>query len=324
MEQTNYLDSAENTITTEDFSQSLMDNIFSGKGSFSDDNDDIKSKVTTKDDVDEVDYEFKNEHGAEYDPSTDGVIDPLDDVSDLMPTDYIEANELADFVAVNGERVEREVIEKALNAYGGVKEWGNNLNSHFEELDALEENINKMYSLANSEINVYIEQLEGVVNNDRYDAVKRMEAYKQLQAYQAQKAGIEKSYSENFDGIKARKASAEQLKGQTVSNELVAMGWKQNDFQTTANFMISNDIRLAAKDVSSSLMIALKKAALYDAGKNKLKEETKSNVQKAITGTAQRKSNVVAPEDSRRKAKAAQMAKDGTLSSKDAFEFLID
>lgn len=324
-----------NAITTEAFASFLTEqeqkqqkaydetvlNIFDGKGGFEDEED-----FKPRNDNDNVDFDFKNEFGEAFDPNTDDVspFGDEDDASDLIPTDYIEADELSDYTVINGEKVEREVVERALNAYSGVKEWGNQLNEHFDELDALEENINKMYSLANSEINMYIEQLEEVVNNDRYDAVKRVDALKQLNAYKAQKAGIEKAYSENYEGVIARKAHAEQLKGQTVRNELLAMGWKNPDFETTANFMIQNGIRLSAKDVSSSLMVALKKAAMYDADKNKLKEETKSNVQKAITGQPQRKSNVVSPEDVREKARAAKAAKEGKLKQEDMFKYLED
>lgn len=314
---------AQTQISTEDFSQALMDNIFGNGAGFSDEEGFTAPKDTANEEASELfDYSGTDAAGIDEDAITEAL--KADGIDDLIPTDFVEANELADFVAVNGERVEREVIEKALNAYSGYSEWGKNVNTHFEELDELEENISKMYQLSNSEINMYVEQLEGIVNNDKYDAVKRMEAYNELAKYKGQKAQIEKAYSENYAELQRKKANAEMLKGQAVSNELAAMGWKAQDFETTANFMIQNNIRLGAKDVSSSLMIALKKAALYDAGNTKLKEETKSNVQKAITGQAQRPSKAITPEDTRRKAKAAQMMKDGTLSTRDAFEFLTD
>lgn len=316
----------DNAISTEDFAK-----IFAGEAHFPDDViTDHNGHVTeARDLVDDVsDLSFKNDMGEEIDFNDIYEPNDLDDLSDVTESEINDllpdAAELPEYVSFEGERVDREKVEKALTAYKGFAEWGNQVNEHFEELDALEEKLNRLNSMAYSEISGYINELQSVVDNDRIDSVKRMDAYKQIQAYKAQQAGIEKEYSESHAMLQARKANAERLKGNAVSNELTAMGWKANDFETVGKYMLANNIRMGAKDASSSLMVALKKAAMYDAKNTEAKDEMKSSVQRAITGAPARASKTITPDNNRRRAKAERMLKEGTLTPQQMFSELID
>lgn len=306
-----------NAVSTEDFYD-----MFSGKASFADEAPVANNPVDNIEDLQDMKI-FNDESGNMEQIDFDNIIDdPFNDLSDTSVD--LPADELADWVAVNGVKVEREEIEKALNAYSGVKEWGEQVNQHFEELDAFQEGLDRLYSISHSEINGYIEQLQNTVDNPRIDPASRMEAYNELVKYKNQQAAIEAQYKESHASLQARKASAERLKGNAIGNELRAMGWKPEDYELAGKFMQENGIVLAAKDASSSLMVAIRKAALYDAEKNKLKEEARSNTAKAITGTATRSSKAITPVDEARKNKARQMANEGTLTKDDMFKYLID
>lgn len=255
---------------------------------------------------------------------TSNVLDEYSDEDVDNAADLMKGEALADFVSIAGANYEREHVERAVEAYAGVKAWSDDVNAHFEELDAFEMKLNQLEGIAHAELNSYISQLEDVINNERVDPVQRMEAYKEMQKYQRQQAEFNAGYSESYNALQARKQNAERLKGKAVTNELVSIGWKEKDFVTASQFMRENNIVIPAISASKELMIALKKAAMFDAKQKGLETDSASSVQRAITGAPARKSNVITPEDTRLKARARKALDDGKLGTKEMFDFLVN
>lgn len=314
----------ENAVSTADF----YDFTFPADGKFTDDvNTDHNGFETKATEAKPVEDDVKDLFDYSGTDADDTAINPLDEYSDEeldTATDLMQGEALGDFVSIGGANYEREHVERAVEAYAGVKAWSEDVNAHFEELDAFEMQLNQLEGIAHAELNSYISQLEDVINNERVDPVQRMEAYKEMQKYQRQQAEFNKGYTESYNALQARKQNAERLKGKAVTNELVSIGWKEKDFITASQFMRENNIVIPAISASKELMIALKKAAMFDAKQKGVEAESISSVQRAITGAPARKSNVITPDDVRMKARARKALDEGKIGTREMFDFLIN
>lgn len=315
---------AQTEMSTVDFSK-----MFSGEMNFADEAPLAAENI--KDDMDGFKQSVLNEDTYEYedvDYENQFETNPLFDDEEATPesaVDLLGGNDLPEYINYNGSQLMREDVEKALVAHGKINEFATEVQNHFAELDAFEENLNQLNYLATSEISEYIDHYQSVLDNPRIDAQTRTEAYTEIQRYKGQRAAIENQYKASSQQLQERKAQAGRLKGKAVYNQLSNAGWKDNDFQNVASYMEANSIVIPFGAVDSNVMIALKKAAMYD---NKIKEDKgvlETNVQRAIAGKPARTSKpVITPDDSRRRAKAEQMLRDGTLSTNDMFDMLSD
>lgn len=321
----------DNAVNTSDFYNMIggedkaFNDIFANGGSFADE----APKENKAEDISDI-FEgnaFDTVENDEYKQAlAEGSLPlNLEDIPDVeSAVDLMHGEVLADYVSIGGNNYDREHVEHAVEAYAGIKSWSEDVNAHFEELDAFEMQLNQLEGIAHAELNSYISQLEDVINNERVNPVQRMEAYKEMQKYQKQQAEFNKGYSESFNALQARKQNAERLKGKAVTNELISIGWKEKDFITASQFMQANNIVIPAISASKELMIALKKAAMFDAKQKGLETDSASSVQRAITGAPARKSNAITPEDVRTKARVRKALEDGKIGTKEMFDFLIN
>jgi len=312
-----------NEISTDDFSS-----FFSGEIAFADEAPAVEQTSEQIEDL--MSHEIWNEESGENEQvDLEGISNGFfDDSADELSEDFNEfssPSELPETIAFDGERYDRTQVEKAIAMHSKIDNFAKEVNSHFEELESWENNMNQLQYVATSEINEYIDHYQGVLDNPRADAVSRTEAYQEIKRYQSQKAAIEMQYQQTAKQLAERKANAERLKGKAVYNQLTNSGWKDGDFSTVANYMSNNNLIIPFGVVDSSLMIALKKAAMFDAGQAANKEEIESSVQRAIAGKPARNNKpIITPENSRIRAKAEKMAATGELSTQDMFNFLRD
>lgn len=312
-----------NEISTADF-----ESIFSGGNTFADEAP-IEAPV---DDVSDLNRDVYNEEsgsfeGLDYDNITTSPFDDLLSLNDdgEVIHEAVEGSELPMNVILDGVSYEREAVEKAVRDHSLISNFQNEINVHVNELDAMEENINKMLFIATAEINEYVDYYQNILDNPRSDSNTRMEAYNELKRYETQKQQLESQYQVSAKQLAERKDNAERLKGRAVYSDLTSKGWKENDFRQVADFMTQNDILIPAGQVNSSLMVALRKAALYDSRQGEAKEAVETSVQRAIAGKPARNSKpVISPENQRMKARASQLANAGELSTQDMFKFLVD
>lgn len=308
----------DNEITTADFSA-----IFDNGGVFADEQKPDAGNVNELEGL-----SFKDDWGNEIDADnlyeTDFLNDDTDDTNSAIDDMINQTSTLGNVVSVNGVTYQKEEVEKALSMHNDVKSLADNLNSHMQELEDYEMNMNELYSISRSEIDEYIQHYQSVLDNERVDPATRTEAYKEIRRYEGQKAQMEMQYKKTFEANQAAKQRAERLKGQAIANQLKSMNWKEKDFSQVAGFMSSNNISIPFESASAEMMIAMRKAAMFDEAQNKNKEEISNSVQRALAGKPARTSKNISPEDERRKARAAAMASKGELSANDMFSFLKD
>lgn len=304
-------------ISTDDFAA-----MFNGDAVFADEQpkqeatDDMSGFSLTDDMNDEIDFDNI------YEP------DVFDDLSDVPESeslnDLIEAHELDAPISINGVRYEREQVEKALNMHSNLDGFSAAINSTMTELDNYADEVDKFYQIAVGEHNETINYYQSILDNERADAVTRTEAYKEIQKANMNRRLLEEQYSKVHSESQAKKQRVEKLKGEAVANELLSMGWKQSDFITTTEYMRNCGVIVPYSILSPSIMIALKKAAMFDNKEKANIEKASSSVQRAIAGKPARQSAGITPDDARKKAKAKQLAAKGELSAADMFNYLDD
>lgn len=267
---------------------------------------------------------FKDDYGNELQTDDLYQVDALDDES-LPIDDLIEqTTQLGSVVNIGGVQYQREEVEKAVAMHNDVQTLADNLNSHMEELEDYEHNMNELYSVSRGQIDEYISYYESIVNNERVLPQERVDALKELQNYKGQLAQMEMQYKKTFEANQAAKERAEKLKGQAVANQLKAKGWKQKDFEMLGNYMSTNNLTIPFAQANDALFIALRKAAMFDEKENKAKDEISNTVGRAIAGKPARASKNITPEAERRNARARALAEAGELNKDDMWKFIKD
>ncbi|WP_369136408.1 hypothetical protein [Klebsiella variicola] len=320
----------EQTITNE-ISMNDFASIFSEGGSFADEAP-VVNADKQQDDMSDFTHSVYDEESGEYtDADFDQFIDsPLDD-DNYLPEgidsveDLVAPSELGDRVKVGDVAYDKADIERAMNLHSKIDSFASEVNAHFAELEEWEAGVNRLHAISTSEISEYIEHYQSIVDNDRVDPSTRIEALNEIKRYKAQRASIEENYKASYAQLQERKAQAERLKGKAVFNQLANMGWKENDFSMIGEYMNKNQIVVPFQNASTELMIALKKAAMFDKRNSEAEDGMTSNVQRAIAGKPSRVSKPISEDAIRAKRnKAAAMASRGELSTSDMFQFLTD
>ncbi|WEF29978.1 hypothetical protein PYR66_09925 [Klebsiella aerogenes] len=255
---------------------------------------------------------------------------PLDDDSYLPEgidsvEDLVAPSELGERVKIGEVAYDKSDIERAMSLHSKIDSFASEVNAHFAELEEWEAGVNRLHAISTSEISEYIDHYQSIVDNDRVDPATRIEALNEIKRYKAQRAAIEDNYKTSYAQLQERKAQAERLKGKAVFNQLANMGWKDSDFSMIGEYMNKNQIVVPFQNASSELMIALKKAAMFDKRNSEAEDGMTSNVQRAIAGKPSRVSKPINEDAIRAKRnKAAAMAGRGELSTSDMFNYLVD
>ncbi|CEL82327.1 hypothetical protein BN1222_03589 [Klebsiella quasipneumoniae] len=288
----------------------------------------MKEKIEMGDNMDGLEFteEFDDEGNPfQYDPE-DSEYDNDDIVDD---SDYRDASEFDDskLYRIGDENFEVGQIEKAVGAYKDIERYYSEIENHRTGLNEAEEQINKLAYLAHGQIDKTIEYYTDIMDNPRTSDADYRIALTELRNAEAAKKAIEAEYVESQRVMNARKQEAEGLKAITIRNELVHKhGWKQEDMQAVAEYMGSNGIVVKADAVNTNLMLALRKAASFDAQRNKAKVDADEKVVTALRGKGITKVKV-APEKSideagRRKAEAKY--RNGDIKHDEMFNYLVD
>lgn len=310
-------------ISTEELS-ALFNDGFEGESDITP----VKEKIEKGDAID--DLEFPTEYDEEgnpfqYDPE-DSEYDNDDIIDD---SDYRDASEFDDskLYRIGDENFEVGQIEKAVTAYKDIDAFQSRVNEHLTGLQEAEEQFNKLAYLAHGQIDKTIEYYTEIMDNPRTSDSDYRIALTELRNAEAAKKAIEAGYAESQRISKAKQQEAEGLKAITIRNELVHKhGWKQEDMQAVAEYMGSNGIVVKGDAVNTNLMLALRKAASFDAQRNKAKVDADEKVVTALRGKGITKVKVAheksIDEAGRRKAEAKY--RNGDIKQEELYNFLVD
>ncbi|HCK0320619.1 TPA: hypothetical protein NQG77_000241 [Salmonella enterica subsp. enterica serovar Infantis] len=263
-----------------------------------------------------------------YDPELD-VEEDFDDITDgdnaIQEAEEFEEDKL---YSIGGENYEVGQIEKAVSAYRDINEFQKMVDEHKANLDVAAEEFNKMQSLAYGQIDATLDYWRQVAEHPSTNDNQYREAMREIRNCESQKKEIEQQYAKSVEVMNQRKAEAERMKGITIRNELVhSHGWNQDDFQAATDYIKANQIVVKGDAVNTQLMIALRKAAEYDAKRSKTHQESEQKVVKALRHKSTPVPSV-APQNGGdkelAKRKAAAKAAKGELSQSDMFRFLED
>ncbi|MDO3814244.1 hypothetical protein PL222_00840 [Salmonella enterica] len=248
-----------------------------------------------------------------------------DDVSPLTDASSLDDDAV---YSIDGENYEVGQIEKAITAYKDISMFQDQVSQHMANLEEAEQEFNKLQALAYGQIDVTLEYWQQVAESPKTNNDDYRRAMNEIRACEAQKREIEQQYAKSREVMNAKKAEAERLKGATIRNELVhSHGWNTDDFQAATDYIRSNGINLKGEAVSTSLLLALRKAAAFDAKRLEVQVDSEEKVVKALRSKSPSKpsvapQNTAGSDQAKRKAKAK--AERGELSQSDMFRFLED
>lgn len=289
-------------------------------GGIRDDVDDLPSLKNYDEDGQEYDVDFNSMFGDED--------EDLDQYADDLVTPY-EAEEVAEAILINGERFERSDVEKMVEYSKEVSDYVERVHGFGDTLQAESDKLDRFYSIGASEFDAMIEYYSDLMEQRNITPADYKDAHSQVKMYQARKRELESTYNEAKAATDRLKAEREQLTGINIRNNLIRKGWKQADFAEMAGYLQSNNmLDIPLNMLSEDMMIAIRKAALYDAKDKAVKADVESKVTKAIRGTAKRSSDPVMNSqaaDNRKKNKLkAQLKNTGYANHVDMFDFLDD
>lgn len=248
-----------------------------------------------------------------------------DDVSPLTDAESLDDDAI---YSIDGENYEVGQIEKAITAYKDISMFQDQVSQHMANLEEAEQEFNKLQALSYGQIDVTLDYWQQIAESPKTNNDDYRRAMNEIRACEAQKREIEQQYAKSREVMNAKKAEAERLKGATIRNELVhSHGWNTDDFQAATDYIRSNGINLKGEAVSTSLLLALRKAAAFDAKRLEVQVDSEEKVVKALRSKSPSKPSV-APQNTagndQAKRKAEAKAKRGELSQSDMFRFLED
>ncbi|EIZ8936135.1 hypothetical protein MQ524_000454 [Salmonella enterica] len=248
-----------------------------------------------------------------------------DDVSPLTDASSLDDDAV---YSIDGENYEVGQIEKAITAYKDISIFQDQVSQHMANLEEAEQEFNKLQALAYGQIDVTLDYWQQIAESPKTNNDDYRRAMNEIRACEAQKREIEQQYAKSREVMNAKKAEAERLKGATIRNELVhSHGWNTDDFQAATDYIRSNGINLKGEAVSTSLLLALRKAAAFDTKRLEVQVDSEEKVVKALRSKSPSKpsvapQNTAGSDQAKRKAKAK--AERGELSQSDMFRFLED
>lgn len=313
-------------ISTQELSSIFAnDEKFADEEGFTSSHDKLEKDQNISDD----DLKLYDDLGDEINLS-DIMEDDDDDYSEDDVSPLTDASSLDDdaIYSIDGENYEVGQIEKAITAYKDISMFQDQVSQHMANLEEAEQEFNKLQALSYGQIDVTIEYYQNIIDNPSTNDTDYRIATREKRNCEAQKREIEQQYAKSREVMNAKKAEAERLKGATIRNELVhSHGWNTDDFQAATDYIRSNGINLKGEAVSTSLLLALRKAAAFDAKRLEVQVDSEEKVVKALRSKSPSKSsvapqNTAGSDQAKRKAKAK--AERGELSQSDMFRFLED
>ncbi|HHT7950658.1 TPA: hypothetical protein ACT2JH_000188 [Salmonella enterica] len=315
----------------QEISTQELSSIFANDEKFADEEGFTSSREKLEKDqnISDDDLRLYDDLGDEINLS-DIMEDDDDDYSEGDVSPLTDASSLDDdaIYSIDGENYEVSHIEKAITAYKDISMFQDQVSQHMANLEEAEEEFNKLQSLAYGQIDVTLDYWQQVADSPKTNNDDYRRAMNEIRACEAQKREIEQQYAKSREVMNAKKAEAERLKGATIRNELVhSHGWNTGDFQAATDYIRSNGINLKGEAVSTSLLLALRKAAAFDAKRLEVQVDSEEKVVKALRSKSPSKpsvapQNTAGNDQAKRKAKAK--AERGELSQSDMFRFLED
>ncbi|ENE6634933.1 hypothetical protein ABNR98_000159 [Salmonella enterica] len=315
----------------QEISTQELSSIFANDEKFADEEGFTSSREKLEKDQDIIDDDLKlyDDLGDEINLS-DIMEDDDDDYSEDDVSPLTDASSLDDdaIYSIDGENYEVGQIEKAITAYKDISMFQDQVSEHMANLEEAEQEFNKLQALAYGQIDVTLDYWQQIAESPKTNNDDYRRAMNEIRACEAQKREIEQQYTKSREVMNAKKQEAERLKGATIRNELVhSHGWNTDDFQAATDYIRSNGINLKGEAVSTSLLLALRKAAAFDAKRLEVQVDSEEKVVKALRSKSPSKpsvapQNTAGNDQAKRKAKAK--AERGELSQSDMFRFLED
>lgn len=316
----------------QEISTQELSSIFANDEKFADEEGFTSSREKLEKDQnisDDDDLKLYDDLGDEINLS-DIMEDDNDDYSEDDVSPLTDASSLDDdaIYSIDGENYEVSHIEKAITAYKDISMFQDQVSQHMANLEEAEQEFNKLQALSYGQIDVTLDYWQQIAESPKTNNDDYRRAMNEIRACEAQKREIEQQYAKSREVMNAKKAEAERLKGATIRNELVhSHGWNTDDFQAATDYIRSNGINLKGEAVSTSLLLALRKAAAFDAKRLEVQVDSEEKVVKALRSKSPSKPSV-APQNTagndQAKRKAEAKAKRGELSQSDMFRFLED
>ncbi|EDP9631362.1 hypothetical protein AFK16_000944 [Salmonella enterica subsp. enterica] len=315
----------------QEISTQELSSIFANDEKFADEEGFTSSheKLEKDQNISDDDLKLYDDLGDEINLS-DIMEDDDDDYSEDDVSPLTDASSLDDdaVYSIDGENYEVGQIEKAITAYKDISMFQDQVSQHMANLEEAEQEFNKLQSLAYGQIDATIEYYQKIIDNPSTNDTDYRIATREKRNCEAQKREIEQQYAKSREVMNTKKQEAERLKGATIRNELVhSHGWNTDDFQAATDYIRSNGINLKGEAVSTSLLLALRKAAAFDAKRLEVQVDSEEKVVKALRSKSPSKpsvapQNTAGSDQAKRKAKAK--AERGELSQSDMFRFLED
>lgn len=316
----------------QEISTQELSSIFANDEKFADEEGFTSSREKLEKDQnisDDDDLKLYDDLGDEINLS-DIMEDDDDDYSEDDVSPLTDASSLDDdaVYSIDGENYEVGQIEKAITAYKDISMFQDQVSQHMANLEEAEQEFNKLQALAYGQIDVTLDYWQQIAESPKTNNDDYRRAMNEIRTCEAQKREIEQQYAKSREVMNAKKAEAERLKGATIRNELVhSHGWNTDDFQAATDYIRSNGINLKGEAVSTSLLLALRKAAAFDAKRLEVQVDSEEKVVKALRSKSPSKpsvapQNTAGNDQAKRKAKAK--AERGELSQSDMFRFLED
>ncbi|EJL3592487.1 hypothetical protein NMG37_000154 [Salmonella enterica] len=315
----------------QEISTQELSSIFANDEKFADEEGFTSSREKLEKDQNIADDDLKlyDDLGDEINLS-DIMEDDDDDYSEDDVSPLTDASSLDDdaVYSIDGENYEVGQIEKAITAYKDISMFQDQVSQHMANLEEAEQEFNKLQALSYGQIDVTLDYWQQIAESPKTNNDDYRRAMNEIRACEAQKREIEQQYAKSREVMNAKKAEAERLKGATIRNELVhSHGWNTDDFQAATDYIRSNGINLKGEAVSTSLLLALRKAAAFDAKRLEVQVDSEEKVVKALRSKSPSKpsvapQNTAGNDQAKRKAKAK--AERGELSQSDMFRFLED
>ncbi|QQJ35669.1 hypothetical protein HFQ39_17170 [Salmonella enterica subsp. enterica serovar Krefeld] len=289
----------------QEISTQELSSIFANDEKFADEEGFTSSREKLEKDQnisDDDDLKLYDDLGDEINLS-DIMEDDDDDYSENDVSPLTDASSLDDdaVYSIDGENYEVGQIEKAITAYKDISMFQDQVSQHMSNLEEAEQEFNKLQALSYGQIDVTLDYWQQIAESPKTNNDDYRRAMNEIRACEAQKREIEQQYAKSREVMNAKKAEAERLKGATIRNELVhSHGWNIDDFQAATDYIRSNGINLKGEAVSTSLLLALRKAAAFDAKRLEVQVDSEEKVVKALRYKSPSKPSVAPQKHSRK------------------------
>lgn len=279
--------------------------------------------------------ELKNEMGDEID-FNELVDDPIDSIeldedeeTDNDSRSLGDASQLEDdvYYAIDEREYAVDEIKTAVRSLDEVKNWTTEKEKFRNGMSTLSEYMDRSEfmggKMLQETIDFWTDKMKSAKTNQEWEQAKYN---KELN--EARVASANAEYEKHKRELAQGKELQAQLEAQQIVNELMyAHGWKQEDFNQAVGYIQSNGIQIKPEQASAGLMMAIRKASMFDEKRKAKESELRSGSKvKPLVGSPVNSSNIdtITNQADTRARKAMKAMQEGKLNHQDMYSFLKD